>query len=62
MKHPGPTTRLGNLHGGPGKIGSANNGPHARAGLWHSYSYIQPGVLLLSVLIYFLHLCTSFLK
>ena len=30
---------LGNLHGGPGKIRTANNGPHARVGLWHSYSY-----------------------
>ena len=39
MKHPEPTARLEYLHGGPGKIGTANNGPHARAGLWRSYSY-----------------------
>ena len=32
-------SNFGNLHGGPAKIGTANNGPHARAGLWRSYSY-----------------------
>ena len=28
MKHPEPTAKLGNLQGGPGKVGTANSCPH----------------------------------
>ena len=31
---------FGNLHGGSGKIGTAKNGPNARAGLWRLHSYV----------------------
>ena len=36
---------LGNLHGVPGKIGMAKNGPYTGASLWRLYSYIANWII-----------------